>query len=72
MGIWQSRHRRFGAAKRRRKAGVLENRFGFWGRPLQLNLNKLSDGAPKDASSLGWDAGGPKNADVRLEPKTNL
>ncbi|MDE3047835.1 MAG: hypothetical protein KGI83_05740 [Verrucomicrobiota bacterium] len=57
MGIWQSRHRRFGAAKRRRKAGVLENRFGFWGRPLQLNLNKLSDG------------GGPKNADVRRSQK---
>ncbi|MDE3047578.1 MAG: hypothetical protein KGI83_04430 [Verrucomicrobiota bacterium] len=35
----------------------------------QLNLNKFSDGAPKDASSLGQGAGGPKNADVRRSQK---
>ncbi|MDE3047200.1 MAG: hypothetical protein KGI83_02495 [Verrucomicrobiota bacterium] len=34
--------------------------WGSEAAPKQLNLNKLSD------------AGGPKDADVRLEPKTNF
>ncbi|MBU6382847.1 MAG: hypothetical protein KGR16_00815 [Verrucomicrobia bacterium] len=34
--------------------------WGSEAAPKQLNLNKLSD------------AGGPKHADVRLEPKTNF
>ena len=50
---------------------VLKN-AAFWGAPLQLNLNKLSAWAPKDALSLESGAGGLKDSGCPTKAEINF